>query len=66
MLYAAVSIAEDSLQRAEFGRWPAPYAWDFFSDEKRRARDLSAVIDGLTTALGEFEAELAAFESANA
>ncbi len=65
-LYAAVSIAEEGLQRAEMGRWPAPYAWDFANDDTHRARDLASFIDGLTIALGELEAELAAFEVANA
>jgi len=65
-LAAAVSIAEEGLRRAEMGRWPAPYAWDFASDDTHRADDLASFIVGLTTALGEFEAELAAFEVANA
>lgn len=65
-LYAAVGIAEEGLWRAEMGRWPAPYAWDFASDGTRRARNLAAFIDGLTAALGELEAELAIFEAANA
>ncbi|MGO0578033.1 restriction endonuclease [Ornithinimicrobium panacihumi] len=65
-LHAAVSIAEEGLRRAEMGRWPAPYAWDFASDGTRRARDPAAFIDGLTAALDELEAELAAFEAANA
>lgn len=65
-LAAAVSIAEEGLRRAEMGRWPAPYAWDFASDDTHRADDLASFIAGLTTALGELEAELVAFEVANA
>jgi hypothetical protein len=65
-LYGAVSVAEEGLRRAEMGRWPAPYAWDFASDDTRCARDLASFIDGLTAALGHLEAELAALEEANA
>lgn len=65
-LAGAVSIAEEGLRRAEMGRWPAPYAWDFANDDTHRADDLASFIAGLTTALGEYEAELAAFEVANA
>lgn len=65
-LYAAVAIAEEGLRRAEMGRWPTPYAWDFASDDPHRARDLKSFIEGLTAVLGELEAELAAFEGANA
>lgn len=64
-LYAAVAIAEEGLRRAEMGLWPAPYAWDFASDDPHHARDLKSFIEGLTAALGELEAELAAFEVAN-
>lgn len=65
-LHAAVSIAEMGLRRAEMGRWPAPYAWDFASDDTVRAPDLASFIGGLTSALQELEAELVAFEVANA
>lgn len=64
-LYGAVSIAEIGLRQAEMGRWPAPYAWDLASDAARRAPDLAAFIGGLTAALDELEAEVAAFEGAN-
>lgn len=64
-LHAAVSIAEEGLRRAEMGRWPAPYAWDFASDDLHCAPDLGSFIDGITAALGELEAELAAFEETN-
>ncbi len=65
-LYAAVSSAEEGLRRAEMGRWPAPYAWDFASDDTHRARDLASFVEGLTASLVELEAELAACEEANA
>ena len=64
-LHATVSIAEEGLRRAETGRWPAPYAWDFAGDDVRRARDLAAFVDGLTAALDESEAKLGAFQAAN-
>ena len=64
-LSAAVSIAEEGVRRAEMGRWPAPYAWNFASDDQHRARDLESFIEGLTLALDELEAELAALEGAN-
>jgi hypothetical protein len=64
-LHAAVGIAEEGLRRAELGSWPAPYAWNFASDDVRRARDLGSFIDGLTGALAEIEAELVALEEAN-
>jgi len=65
-LYAAVGIAEDGLRLAEMGRWPAPYAWDFAGEVSRGAGDLAAFVDGLAAALDELEAELTAFEVANA
>jgi hypothetical protein len=65
-LYAAVAIAEEGLRRAEMGRWPAPYAWDFTRDDQHRARDLRSFIEGLTAVLGELEAALTSFEGANA
>lgn len=65
-LHAAVSIAEEGLRRADMGRWPAPYAWDFASDGTRQAREPTSFIDGLTAALDELETELAAFEAVNA
>jgi len=64
--FGAVGIAEEGLRRAEMGRWPAPYAWDFASDDVHSAGDLASFIVGFATALGEFESELAAFEVANA
>lgn len=64
-LNAAVAIAEEGLRRAEMGRWPAPYAWDFTRDDQHRARDLRSFIEGLTAALGELEAELTSYEGAN-
>lgn len=64
-LHAAVAIVEEGLRRAEIGRWPAPYAWDFAGDSMHRAHDLAAFINGVKTALGELEVELEAFESAN-
>lgn len=64
-LYAAVALLQEGLRRAEIGRWPAPYAWDFAGDSTHRAHDLAALIDGVRTALDELEAELGAFESAN-
>lgn len=65
-LHAAVAIAEDGLRGAEAGRWPAPYAWDFANDSPKGAPDLESFIEGVSDALGELEAELAAFEEANA
>lgn len=65
-LYATASIAEEALRRAEMGRWPAPYGWDFTKARPRGAPDLATFIDGLTATLGEFEEELVAFEEANA
>ena len=64
-LHAAVGIAEDGLRRAEMGRWPAPYAWDFAGESTHRAHDLASFVDGVRAALNELEAELAAFETAN-
>lgn len=65
-LYATMSIAEEGLRRAEIGRWPAPYSWDFASEDKLRAADLASFLDGLESTLVELEAELEAFEAANA
>lgn len=65
-LFAALGIAEEGLRRAEMGRWPAAYAWDFTADKPRRARDLAAFIDGLTGVLDDLDAGVAAFEAANA
>jgi len=64
-LHAAVAIAEDGLQRAEIGRWPAPYAWDFETDMPRRADDLATFVKGIAAALDELESELVVFEAAN-
>lgn len=65
-LYAAVAIAEEGMRRAEMGRWPAPYAWDFASDKRRCAQGMATFNDGLADALKELETELIAFEAANA
>lgn len=64
-LHAAMGIADQGLRRAEIGRWPAPYGWDFASDRTRGADNLEAFVDGLTDALDELDTELAAFETAN-
>ncbi|WP_454044679.1 restriction endonuclease [Cellulosimicrobium sp. Marseille-Q8652] len=65
-LHAAAAIAEDGLRRAEMGRWPAPYAWDFASGKPRRAQGMATFIDGFAAALDELETGLVAFEAANA
>lgn len=65
-LHAAVGIAEEGVRRAEIGRWPAPYAWDFASDRMHGAADLGSFIEELAAALDQLEAEMAAFEEANA
>ena len=62
-LSATVAIVEDGLQRAEIGRWPAPYARDFANDRTRHARDLAAFIDGLANTLDELEVELEDLEA---
>lgn len=65
-LYAAVGIAEDGLRRAELGRWPAPYEWDFAADAALSAPGLASFIAGVTAALEQLEDELAAFKEVNA
>lgn len=65
ILHAHVSVAEEGLQRAEAGRWPAPYTWDMPGDVMRYAPDLTTFIVGIEAALDTLEEELAAFEEVN-